>query len=145
MSSVTWPATWPEKYSTWNDILIVGTKQNQIQKHGASSLEFGDIDSDNDFDILWGDFFSNSLYFLENEGTPENPDLNLKSNIFPVNSDSINTPGFNMPRLFDINKDGTLELFVSVLYEASIDETIIYYERIDSNPLSGYKLLTKDF
>ena len=131
--------------NNWNDILIVGTKQNQIQKHGASSLEFGDIDSDNDFDILWGDFFSNSLYFLENEGTPENPDLNLKSNIFPVNSDSINTPGFNMPRLFDINKDGTLELFVSVLYEASIDETIIYYERIDSNPLSGYKLLTKDF
>lgn len=131
--------------NNWNDILIVGTKQNHIQKHGASSLEFGDIDVDNDFDILWGDFFSNSLYFLENEGTPENPDLNLKSNIFPVNNDSVNTPGFNMPRLFDINKDGALELFVSVLYEASIDETIICYERINSDPLSGYKLLTKDF
>ena len=23
VSSVTWPATWPEKYSTWNDILVV--------------------------------------------------------------------------------------------------------------------------
>ncbi len=129
--------------NNWQNISIIGSKN--ILQHGASSIEFGDINNDSDFDILWGDFFSKSLYYLENEGNSTAPFMKLKNDIFPINKDSVKTQGFNMPRLFDIDKDNDLDLFVSVLYEASVNETIMFYERFDSNPTSGYRLVTKDF
>ena len=129
--------------NSWQNISIIGSKNNS--RHGASSLEFGDLNNDSDYDLVWGDFFSNSLYYLENEGTPANPSIKLKSNIFPTNEDSVDTPGFNMPRLFDIDKDNDLDLFVSVLYEASVEQTIMFYERVAEKPETGYKLITIDF
>ena len=68
-------------------------------------------------DLFWGDFFSNSLYYIENQGTPTSPDMLRVSDVYPMNPDSVNTSGFNMPRFSDIDADGDFDLFVSVLYD----------------------------
>lgn len=123
----------PENYSFkfitnfWQDILIIGTNKQNNSKHGASSLEFFDYDHDNDLDLLWGDFFSNSLYYLQNNGTPFSPQISLVSAVFPMNEDSVNTRGFNMPRVVDIDADLDDDLFVSVLYDPSVEQSIIHY------------------
>lgn len=120
----------PENYEftfitdEWQDILIVGTGKSD--KHGAASIDFGDIDGDGDYDLLWGDFFSNSLYLIKNHGTASSPDMRLETDLFPVN-DPVNTKGYNMPRLFDIDSDGDNDLFVSVLYDPTVDEELIFY------------------
>ncbi len=111
----------------WQNILIIGTEKEYKSKHGASSLEFFDYENDGDLDLLWGDFFSNSLYFLLNTGTPTSPQISLLSVVFPINSDSVNTRGFNMPRVTDIDGDLDNDLFVSVLYDPSVEQSIIYY------------------
>lgn len=111
----------------WQNILIIGTEKENKSKHGASSLEFFDFENDGDLDLLWGDFFSNSLYFLLNSGTPTSPQISLFSVVFPINSDSVNTRGFNMPRVTDIDGDLDYDLFVSVLYDPSVEQSIIYY------------------
>lgn len=111
----------------WQNILIIGTEKENKSKHGASSLEFFDFENDGDLDLLWGDFFSNSLYFLLNSGTPTSPQISLFSVVFPINSDSVNTRGFNMPRVADIDGDLDNDLFVSVLYDPTVEQSIIYY------------------
>ncbi len=97
----------------WQNIIIIGTVVDN-PLHGASSIDFIDIDGDSDLDLFWGDFFSKSLYVIENQGSPTSPDMKRISNIYPINSDSIFTSGFNMPRFTDIDADGDFDLFVSV-------------------------------
>jgi hypothetical protein len=110
----------------WQDILIIGGF-NSDHMHGASSLEFIDIDADNDLDLFWGDFFSNSLYQFDNQGNENNADMQLISNIYPVNADSVNTSGFNMPRFVDINNNGKYDLFVSVLFDPTVPQSLMFY------------------
>jgi hypothetical protein len=86
--------TFYENIGQWQDIIIIGGLLND---HGASSIDFVDIDADNDLDLFLGDFFSKSLYYIENQGTASLPDMQLVSNIYPINADSIQTSGFNMP------------------------------------------------
>jgi hypothetical protein len=119
----------------WQDILIIGSL-NSDQLHGASSLDFIDIDADNDLDLFWGDFFSNSLYQFNNKGDEVNADMQLISNIYPVNADSINTSGFNMPRFVDISNNGKYDLFVSVLFDPTVPQSLMYYsnEGTEQNP-----------
>ena len=126
----------------WQDILIVGTI-NPL--HGASSLDFVDIDNDGDFDLFWGDFFSNSLYQIENQGTNLEPDLNVISNIYPINPDSVNTRGFNMPRFVDIDNDQDYDLFVSVLYDPTVKQSLIYYRNDGTIQNAIHHLITNDF
>ncbi|RMG67005.1 MAG: T9SS C-terminal target domain-containing protein [Calditrichaeota bacterium] len=83
------------------------------QPHGSNALEFADIDADGDLDLFWGDFFTESLYFLENSGTCTNPNIHIVSNQYPPGS-PILTGGFNVPRFADIDADGDLDLFVGV-------------------------------
>ena len=37
-------------------------------RHGASAINFIDIDSDGDLDLFWGDYFHRSLYVIYNIG-----------------------------------------------------------------------------
>lgn len=129
----------------WQNIVIIGTVLMDDPLHGASSLEFVDIDSDNDLDLLWGDFFSNSLYLLTNSGTATTPNIQLASNVFPINEDSVNTSGFNMPRTVDIDADGDLDLFVSVLYDPSVPQSLMFYENQGNQFVSDYKKITDDY
>ncbi len=127
----------------WQNIVIIGGKASA--RHGASSIEFGDIDGDNDLDLLWGDFFSRSLYYIQNNGDAQNPNMQLVSEVFPQNSDSLFTRGFNMPRLFDIDADGDPDLFASVLYDPTVPQSIIFYENRGNPQSPNYSKVTTDF
>ncbi|MDP2301466.1 MAG: T9SS type A sorting domain-containing protein [Ignavibacteria bacterium] len=122
------------KYVTneWQNILIISGGNNS--KHGASSIEFVDIDNDGDYDMFWGDFFSKSLYYFENTGNANSPAHSLHSSIYPNNNDSLYTSGFNMPRFVDIDGDGDSDLFVTVLYDPTVKESFIFYENV-GNPI----------
>ena len=98
----------------WQNIWIVGPSMNN--RHGASAIQFVDIDSDGDLDLCWGDYFQASLYIIFNLGSPENPLMDISNIVteFPYN-DSIYTTGRNMPSFNDIDLDGDLDLFISVL------------------------------
>ena len=118
----------------WQNIWIVGPSQN---RHGASAINFIDIDSDGDLDLFWGDYFQRSLYLIYNIGTPQDPIMDISNVVsdFPYN-DPIYTTGRNMPSFNDIDSDGDLDLFISVLGGdggIQLTNNILFYENIDSN------------
>ncbi len=128
----------------WQNLYIVGTlAENSL--HGASSLDFIDINDDDDLDLFWGDFFSNSLYFIENQGNSISPDMQKISDVYPINSDSVNTSGFNMPRFTDIDSDGDYDLFVSVLYDPTVPQSLMFYENTGNAQSANHILRTNDF
>lgn len=126
--------------SNWKDILIIGTLD-----HGASSIDFKDLDTDGDYDIIWGDFFGTSLYYLQNTGTAANAQYTLLHRIFPQNADSLTTSGFNMPRLVDIDADGDYDLFVTVLYDPTVPQSLIYFENVGNKFVHDFRRKTFDF
>lgn len=127
----------------WQNIIIIGGRPED-QLHGASSLDFIDIDSDSDLDLFWGDFFGKSIYVIENQGTPSNPDMHRISDIYPINSDSVYTSGFNMPRFADIDADNDYDLFVSVLYDPTVSQSVMFYENIGTPQSANHVFITKD-
>jgi len=128
----------------WQNIIIIGGLVDD-PRHGASSIDFVDIDDDLDLDLFWGDFFSKSLYVIENQGTPTNPDMHRISDIYPINPDSVNTSGFNMPRFTDIDADGDYDLFVSVLYDPTVPQSLMFYENMGNPQSANHSLRTIDY
>jgi len=126
----------------WEDIYIVGPSN---QRHGASAINFVDIDNDNDYDLAWGDFFQQSLYIIENIGNSENPimdDINISTQFPP--GDPIISAGLNMPSFTDIDKDGDEDLFVTVLsgaYGYQLINNFYFYRNENGN----YNLETQEF
>lgn len=124
----------------WQNIWIVGPS-----RHGASAITFIDFDTDGDLDLFWGDYFQRSLYFIENIGTSESPLMDV-ANItsdFPYN-DPIYTTGRNMPSFNDIDSDGDLDLFISVLGGdggIQLSDNFLFYENINN----VFSLKTSDF
>lgn len=128
---------------TWLNIIIIGG--GGTLRHGASSIEFGDIDGDGDRDMLWGDFFGKSIYFLENTGSAVNPVYIVRSESFPMNQDSVITSGFNMPRLADMDADGDLDLFVSVLYDPTVPQALMFFENMGTPAAHDFRLRDPDY
>jgi len=139
----------PETYSfefitnVWQDIIIIGRGDDPL--HGASSIEFADIDDDSDLDLFWGDFFSKSIYVIENFGTSSLPNMQRVSDIYPVNADSVYTSGFNMPRFADIDADGDLDLFVSVLYDPTVPQSLLFLQHNGTPQTANHQLITDDY
>lgn len=99
-----------------NILIISGAKATSVQRHGASGIVFSDVDKDTDPDIIWGDFFSVGMYYLENKGNKFTPDFpEITSSAFP--NAILNTQGFNVPAFADIDGDGDEDLFVNVLFK----------------------------
>jgi hypothetical protein len=67
------------------------------------------------------------------------------SNIYPINSDSVYTSGFNMPRFADIDGDDDYDLFVSVLYDATVPQSLMYYENIGNAQVANEIFITDDY
>ena len=114
----------------WQEIYIVGSSFNQ--RHGASAINFNDLDDDGDLDLSWGDYFQQSLYIIWNIGNSSNAIMDNENILtqFPLN-DPILTAGLNMPSYTDIDLDGDRDLFVTTLsgaYGYQLINNFTFYE-----------------
>ena len=117
-------------------------------RHGANALTSGDLGGDGDPDLLWGDFFSQSLYLIENTGSCEAPVLQREADTFPP-SDPVQTSGYNVPSLADLDGDGDLDLLVGVLggsgTGSSAVANLLQYENQGTDAQPDYTLRTRQF
>ena len=111
----------------WEDIIVLSPARpirigkehplfdnNDNERHGANTFEFADLDGDNDLDVFFGDYFSRGIYYIHNSGTPSDPDMAILDSNYPGNQ-PYDSEGFNMVRMVDIDSDGDLDMFVSVV------------------------------
>ena len=129
----------------WQEISIIGPSL----RHGASAIKFVDLDGDLDLDLSWGDYFQQSMYVIWNIGNVNTPLMNIDNvtQQFPQN-DPIITSGQNMPSFTDIDGDGDLDLFASVLSGAYGNQWVnnfIFYENTGSNINPLYEYRTDNF
>ena len=121
----------------WQSIQIIGGKTN---KHGAAAIRFCDIDNDGDDDLFYGDLFTFGLYFFRNT----NDSMIAETEHFPPN-DPIESFGFNMPQLVDIDSDNDFDLFVGGLHPGTSQHSFTYFQNIGS--ITSYQFLrhTNDY
>ena len=130
--------------SDWEDISIVGQF-----RHGANAINFIDLDNDQDFELVWGDYYQPSLYVIWNLGNPNSPDMdNINFSTYFPEDDPIITTGRNMPSFTDIDSDGDQDLFVTVLGGTGgiqLMNNFYFYENIGSQEESSYFFKTDNF
>lgn len=104
--------------------------------HGASVLDFADLDNDGDLDMFFGDFFTQTLLYFENRGERTRPDFDTLwvDTAFAPGGDQVRSQGFNQAASGDLDRDGDLDVIVSSLL-ASADKApvAIYYNEGDVN------------
>lgn len=97
--------------------------------HGASVLDFSDLDDDGDLDMLFGDFFTATLLHFENRGTKFQPDFDTiwVDTAFAPLGDVVRTTGFNQAVTTDLDNDGDLDVVVSSLLKSAFSRPIDLY------------------
>ena len=118
-------------------------------RHGASALEFFDINGDDTKDLFWGDLFQPSLFFLENIGTPQVPEIpdSIMFTSYPEEYPIVSA-GYNAPRFADIDNDGDSELFVGVQtgqYGTDNIDNFWYYKNNGNHENPNFVFETKNF
>jgi hypothetical protein len=122
-------------------IEIIGDVDSTGTRHGANTMAFADADADGDLDLYWGDFFERGVLFIENRSTACGlPALRTEPVLVP-GADSIQTSGFNVPVLVDIDGDDDLDFFMGVLGGAfnpirSAANNVYFWERTGPAQLS---------
>jgi hypothetical protein len=95
-----------------------GLARGSEENHGFSSIEFTDIDADNDYDLFWGDINNIDLYLFTNRGDSVLSDLQYETDSYLPGP---GTFGFNHVRLADLDGDNDLDMLVGVVNGADID------------------------
>ena len=118
----------------FEDIEIIGELQT---RHGANTMEFGDLDGDGDDDLLWGDFFEPGLLFIRNLGSCGLPSMRGEPEPFPGRN-PVETSGYNAPIMVDVDMDGDLDVLFGVLGGAfnanfTTSDNLYYLEQTDKN------------
>ena len=130
--------------SDWEEISIVGQG-----RHGANAINFIDMDNDNDFDLVWGDYYQSSLYVIWNIGNIDIPDMDhINFSTYFPEDDPIYTVGRNMPSFTDIDFDGDQDLFVTVLGGTGgvqLVNNFYFYRNNGLNSEPNYTFITDNF
>jgi len=106
--------------------------------HYAPNIEFGDLDSDGDYDLVigTGSYFDAYLKFYFNQGTPQNP-------VFSTNFDrrwDFPFSNYHWPELCDIDGDSDLDLFFG-----NGPSSLKFYENIGDLYYPNFQLITEDY
>jgi len=125
-----------------------GTRPQTTARHGANALATGDLGGDDDPDVLWGDFFSDSLYFIENTGSCAADSLERVADTYPPSA-PVETAGYNVPTLGDLDGDDDLDLLVGVLggsgTGSSAVKNLLHFENTGTDAQPSYTLRTDRF
>ena len=98
-----------ENISTVNDEPIWSLSESEYlggEVGNNLSLDFGDIDNDDDFDLVIGDFNGRVKLYV-NTGSQYSSNF-----VFDNNIQNIDLSGYSVPKLVDIDNDNDLDLFV---------------------------------
>ena len=133
----------------WQNILIIGQSAMSL-RHGASAVNFIDLDGDADLDLTWGDYFQQSLYVVWNIGNAEIPEMDITNitNYYPSSPYTIETAGQNMPSFSDLDNDGDMDLYITVLGGAYGFQTInnfYQFENVGDSEFPLYVEVTRNF
>lgn len=104
-------------------------KKPEVQRtalHGASVMDFVDLDNDDDLDMLFGDFFTKRLLHFENRGTRFRPDFDTLwiDTAFAPNGDRVESRGFNQAVTGYLDNDNDYDVIVSSLLASAGDRPI---------------------
>ena len=104
-------------------------RSTESARHGASVLDFVDLDGDLDLDILFGDFFTKKLLHFENRGTRFVPDFDTLwvDSAFAPTGDVVVSVGFNQAVSGDVDNDSDFDVLVSSLLASASDRPIELY------------------
>lgn len=133
----------------WQNILIIGQSAT-LNRHGASAINFIDLDGDNDLDLTWGDYFQQSLYVVWNIGTDMEPQMDISNvtNYYPNTPYTIVSSGQNMPSFSDIDNDGDMDLFITVLggaYGFQSINNFYYFDNVGDSEFPLYVEINRNF
>ena len=98
--------------------------------HGASVIDFADLDGDDDLDMLFGDFFTKRLLHFENRGTKGVADFDTLwvDSAFAPFGDQVFSSGFNQAASGDLDRDEDIDVFVSSLLASALAIPLERYE-----------------
>ncbi|MBL0342371.1 MAG: T9SS type A sorting domain-containing protein [Bacteroidetes bacterium] len=102
---------------------------------------FGDVDSDNDLDLMLGQTDGTIIYYTNTAG-PGIPPVYTLTQVQLTNNfgDSIDIGQAASPQLVDVNKDGKLDLIIG-----KRSSTISYYENTGTPFVPQFTLVTANF
>ena len=96
---------------------------------------FGDLDGDGDKDLIIGDFEGKIHYFKNTASTGENAVFELET----INYLDIDVGGYASPQLFDLNRDGKLDLIIG-----ERNGNINYYQNTGTEFQAAFTLVTEE-
>lgn len=100
---------------------------------------FGDVDGDGDDDLFIGKLDGTLLFFENNAtGTGANYVVNTTA-VLDATSTTIDVGGMSAPQLFDLDKDGKLDLLIG-----NEDGLIFYYRNVGTASNPSFELVTNN-
>ncbi len=99
-----------------------GSRSPAEALHGFSTINFADLDSDDDEDLFWGDINNGSLYEFINHGSPSLSELRLLTETLLPTS----TVGHNHSAFADFDNDNDLDILVGAANGSDIDNLLFF-------------------
>ena len=112
-----------------------------INISGWASVDFIDIDSDNDYDLFIGEEYGN-IWYYRNDGDSVNYDFVYVTDNF----EGIDVGYYASPEFADVDGDGDFDLFVgSESWFSEQTGGIFFYENVGSSTNPVFEFVTKNY